>query len=179
MFPDRINYILENLEQEAEKYANISRETAIFLFTLVKLLKPQRILEIGTSNGYSSIWLSLGNPQAEIITIEKNPERTHKALNNFKQASITNIELRQGNALEIIPSFNKLFDFVFIDGTKAEYITYLQLLKTKLSNKAVIICDNAESHKEKIQTAKDYLKEQQITYTILPLGSGLLVIGKG
>ena len=175
---DQINELLAQLELEAEKYANVPRETAIVLYTLVKILKPEHILEIGTSNGYSTIWLATANLGAKLTTIEKSPERTSVAIANFKKADLPNVELRQGNAKEIIPSLKQDFDFVFIDAAKKEYHEYFQLVKNKLSKEAVIIFDNALSHKAKIEELHTLLQEQQINYTVLPIGKGILVIGK-
>src|SRR3990167_8169719 len=131
---------LEKFGKENHMF-NIPRETAEFLFKLLKKRNPKSILEIGTSDGYSTCWMGLACPKAKIKTIERDEEKIKLARNNFKE-----------------------FNFVFIDATKKEYVKYLEVLQDKLNKDAIIVADNINSHKIKDYSlkAKDMFKSKTL-----------------
>ena len=157
---------MEELLQELEQFGkenymfNISRKTGKFLNQLVKKHKPKNILEIGTSNGYSTIWLGLAAKEinAKITTIEITQEKINLAKQNFKKAGL-NIIIIQGNALQEIKKLKQKFDFVFIDGTKREYLAYLKLLVPKLNKQAIITAHNVVSLKNKLTDYLEFVKQ--------------------
>ncbi|MFM7796502.1 MAG: O-methyltransferase, partial [Candidatus Nitrosotenuis sp.] len=102
----------------------ITADTGIFYNSLIRATKTKRILEIGLSVGYSTIWFAEALPDnGKIISIEQNPDKIKRAKQNFVQAGVSKkIKIRQGNAKqvlqEMLSEFRKkrtLFDFVFID----------------------------------------------------------------
>ncbi len=133
---------------------NVPKSTAKLLYSFVLIKSPKNIIEIGTSNGYSTFWLSIAAEicNAKIDTIEVEKDRFKMAKDNLKKRN--NITLHLGKAENIIPNLNKTFDLVFIDAGKIGYINYIKLLETKLSHNALIIADNVISHRS---TTKDYL----------------------
>jgi len=163
---------LKQLEQFGKKnyMFNVSRETGEFLNQLVKKYKPKNILEIGTSNGYSTIWLGLAAKEvnAEITTIEKDKEKIKLAKQNFKKANL-DINIIQGDALEQIPKLNQKFDFVFIDALKKDYLKYLKSIN--LSKRAIITAHNVVSHKNKMLDYLDFVRNnyESRTYEELDL----------
>ena len=149
---------------------NISRETGEFLHNLIKQFKPQNILEVGTSNGYSTIWLaSAAKEFGKVTTIEIDENKIKLAKENFKKANLDNIHLVYGNALKIIPELNEEFDFVFLDAVKKDYLKYLKSIK--LSKGAIITAHNVVSHKNKMLDYLEFVKSnfESRTYKDLDL----------
>jgi caffeoyl-CoA O-methyltransferase len=115
-----------------------------FLEMISKMIQPEIILEIGTFTGYSAICLAKGlKPGGRLITIDLNDEITAFAGSYFKKAGLSSvIEQITGNALDIIPEINLLFDLVFIDGDKREYTEYYKAVIGKVKPGGFIIADN-------------------------------------
>ena len=113
-----------------------------------RLVKPQRILEIGTFTGYSAICLSRGLAEGgELHTIELREEDAATARKNFNLAGIADeIILHIGNALDIIPFLNETWDMVFIDADKVKYKEYYQLVLPNVRKGGLIIADNVLFH---------------------------------
>ena len=162
----------EKQKKSSESFWNIREQTAKFLYSFIKAKSPENILEIGTSNGYSTFWLSLAVEKSIVDTIEADEYRFKLAKENLK--SRKNIIQHFGLAEDIISKFNKKFDFVFIDAEKIKYQSYLKLLLDKLSDNAVIIADNIISHKESVTEYLDFLKQNPCFESfLLEIDSGL------
>lgn len=115
-----------------------------FLEMICSMIKPKRVLEVGTFTGYSAIAMAQGLSDGGLIyTIEINEEMEF-FINEFvaKAGLSDKIKLIIGNALEIIPSLDEEFDLVFIDADKEQYIDYYKLAKEKLKTGGFIIADN-------------------------------------
>lgn len=119
-----------------------------FLEIISKLVQPQRILEIGTMVGYSSICLAKGLAVDGVLhTIEMREADAAIAQANFEQAGLQErIQLHIGNALEIIPQLNETWDLVFIDADKTGYARYYELIKPRLRSGGLILADNVLFH---------------------------------
>lgn len=122
-----------------------------------KMIKPSRILEIGTFTGYSAICLAKGlQPNGLLYTIEKNDELKAIIEKNINGSGFRNcIELIIGEAIEKIPAIAEKFDLVFIDGDKSEYVQYLDIIFPKLKSGGFILADNV------LWSGKVYDKKQQ------------------
>lgn len=95
----------------------------------------RRALELGTSTGHSAIWIAwaLSKTGGKLITIEIDPDRHRRALENFKQAGLSEfIDARLGDAHELVPELEGTFDFVFVDADKEWYPNYFKMLYPKL-----------------------------------------------
>ncbi len=149
--------------RELEEYArthpvwNVPPTDGQFLRVLVESCKSKRALEIGSSNGYSTVWIGMGLEQTggELITLEIDHNRAQMCKENIRKAGlgkvVTSIE---GDALKTIPTLKGPFDFVFIDAWKPDYKKYLDMVMTKMPVGGVIAAHNA------IQSAnsmRDYL----------------------
>jgi len=153
---------------------NISENTAELLYMLVLMKNPKQILEIGTSNGYSTFWLSLAADKCDssVTSIEIDASRFNLAIENLKNRH--NIELINQKAEHAIPNLTDKFDFVFIDAGKINYIDYIKLLQNKLSNRAVIIADNVTSHSHTVEEYLSYVKSSvNFSSMTLPFEAGL------
>lgn len=125
-----------------------------FLEIISKLLQPQRILEIGTMVGYSTICLAKGlQPNGVLHTIELREEDAAVAQSNFTKAGLNHcIQLHVGNAQEIIPQLQETWDIVFIDADKVSYTKYYELVKPRLRSGGLIIADNVLFHGDVLQS---------------------------
>ena len=123
----------------------IKRDTENLLKFVLKMQNPKSILEIGCAVGYSAI-IMLENSDADIVTVEKMPERVEEAKKNIKYANLEDrakiIEGDAGEILEKLVNGNKKFDFIFMDAAKAQYITWLPTVKALLKDKGIIFSDN-------------------------------------
>ena len=151
---------------------NIEDKTAELLQFLIKIKSPKRILEIGTSNGFSAFCLSVAAYPIEIHTIESDEKRFEMAKENLKFR--TNIVQYLGTAETVLPKIDLEFDFVFIDAGKINYIDYIKLITGKLKNNALIVADNILSHKETTKEYRKFLQENPVFSTMtLDIESGL------
>ena len=123
----------------------IKRDTENLLKFILKMQNPKSILEIGCAVGYSAI-VMLENSDADIVTIEKMPERVEEAKKNIKHMNLENrakiIEGDAGQILESLVYENKKFDLIFMDAAKAQYITWLPMVKALLKDGGMIFSDN-------------------------------------
>ena len=179
------NSVMKELEKTQKEFWNIARETGVMLNMFIKMMNVKNALEIGTSNGYSGLWLSKALKQTggHLTTIEFYEKRQSIALENFKKCGVADIVRPiQGSACDIIRSFDddKKFDFVFIDANKREYVEYFHLVKPHLTDKALIVADNIISHAEKVQTFIDAIDaDNEFQYEIYELPGGILVAYRG
>jgi predicted O-methyltransferase YrrM len=115
-----------------------------FLEMISRMIRPQRILEIGTFTGYSAICLAQGLAEGGILhTIEAEAMYADMAIEFFSRAGLKEkIILHEGDALQIIPSLDESFDLVFIDAAKEHYCDYYDLVFDKLRKGGFILADN-------------------------------------
>ena len=124
----------------------ITADTGIFFSVLLKAIKARRILEVGTSAGFSTLWFAdaMGkNHRTRIITIEMNPQKVERALKNFKEAGVDKmIEIKQGIALDLLRKLKGKFDFVFLDADKENIIRYFDIVLPMVRIGGIIAADN-------------------------------------
>jgi predicted O-methyltransferase YrrM len=140
---------------------NVAPSEGEYLSNLVKKVKARRVLEIGTSNGYSGIWMALALRETggKLLTLDVDEGRRSLALKNFRATGLDDlIESRLGDALKILPTLDGPFELVFIDAWKPDYKKYLDLVLPKVSPGGVITAHNIDSHPE--ETA-DFLEAIQ------------------
>lgn len=127
---------------------NIPSTDGRFLYDMIIEKGYKRGLEIGTSNGYSTLWLGLAfrRTGGAIVTLEVEPRSAEEAMENFKRAGLDDIiETRICDALEEIPKIEGEFDFVFIDAWKPDYIEYFELLRDRIAPGGAITAHNVIS----------------------------------
>lgn len=149
----------EKFEQEnpyetpnPEKLLAIGRNTGIFYNILLKSKDAKKILEIGMSAGYSTIWFAEAISKktgGKIITIDQDKKKIERAKRNFEDAGLSDlIDIRHGDALEVLldikNEFNssEFFDFVFIDADKERYIQYFDVILPMVKPGGLIGADN-------------------------------------
>jgi len=148
-FTKKQEKILEDLERETHYKILMPRMISghlmgTFLQFISKMLHPKHILEIGTYTGYSAICLASGlHKNGKLHTIEINPELKEISTKYFKKANLTNkIDLHIGDAKHIIPTLDILFDLIFIDADKKNYLHYYELAIEKTNKGGHILIDN-------------------------------------
>ena len=177
--------VLAELEKTQKQFWNVPRKTGVLLNMFIKMMNAKSVLEVGTSNGYSGIWLAkaLKETGGKLTTIEYYDKRQSVAIENFKICGVDNIvRPLQGSACDVIESLDKSekFDFVFIDANKREYVKYFELVKPHLTPKAMIVADNIISHAEKVQTFIDAVDaDDEFQYEIIEVPGGILVAYRG
>ena len=138
---------IEEIRAEAKRnyIPIIKRDTENFLKFILKMQNPGSILEIGCAVGYSAA-VMLENSDADIVTVEKMPERVEEAKRNIKYADFeSRASILEGDAGEILKSLadkGEKFDFIFMDAAKAQYITWLPIVKKLLKESGMIFSDN-------------------------------------
>ena len=154
------------------------------------LLKPHRILEIGTYTGYSALCLAEGlSPGGKMVTIDINEELEKKVREHFAQSQ-DKIEYKIGNALDIIPTLNEIFDLVFIDADKSNYINYFDLVIDKVRPGGFILADNVlwsgkvlnknpdNDTKSIIAFNQKIQHDPRVENVLLPIRDGIMIIRK-
>lgn len=153
------NYIAEHSEPEPELLRKLTRETHLkvirprmitghfqgrVLSILSKIIRPENILEIGTYTGYSAICLAEGlQEKGTLHTIDLNEELTELQRRYFDKSGFGNkIVQHTGDALDIIPHLDVVFDLVFIDAEKTSYDDYFEMVLTKTKPGSAILSDN-------------------------------------
>lgn len=157
------------------------------------MINAENILEIGTFTGYSAICLAKGlKPGGKLITIEINDELTSFSHLYFCKAGVEpSITQLIGKAQDIVPGLNQMFDLVFIDGDKREYIEYYRVIIDKVKKGGFILADNVlwggkvlekeikDSQTKGIIEFNEMIKnEKNIKNVILPVRDGLMLIRK-
>lgn len=118
-------------------------ETLNFLLLTLAAVKPQRILEIGTAVGLSSVAMLYACPDARLTTMELEEERYLEAKGNFVEFGVSDrVNAYLGDAAEILAMMNGEFDFIFLDGPKAQYEKYLFDLKRLLKKGGILFADD-------------------------------------
>ena len=187
--------ICNTIEKEAiaDEVPIIRKEMGNLLKVLLQLVQPERILEVGTAVGYSSILMSENMPEnCKITTIENYDKRIPVARNNFKRAGKENvITLIEGDALEVLKTLEGPYDFIFMDAAKGQYINYLPDVKRVLRKGGLLISDNILQEGEIVESRyavtrrnrtihtriREYVYElthsEDFVTSIVPIGDGI------
>ena len=167
-----------------DKYWQIGLETGELLKSRIIENKFTKALEVGTSCGYSALWLIEALSKQEKATldcIESHKERNTLAKNNIALVCPTNVvcNVHLTHAPECFESFENLnYDFIFIDATKSQSIAIFTAIYPHLNTNGIVFVDNVLSHLEKMQPFIDYLKENNIDYKLHNIDAGLIEIVK-
>ena len=160
-----------------------SKKFGQLLFRLVKYYQPSTILELGTSLGITTSYLSLANPASKIITMEGAREIAEIAKRNFRQLNLSNIELVKGNFDDTLPDVlnrTSTIDFAFIDGNHRQIPTenYFHLLLPHLHNDSILVFDDIHWSKEMEQAWETIKRSPDVRCTIDLFFIGIVVFRK-
>ena len=199
------DYLNKNSEKEPEILSQLSKEThqkilqprmlsghiqGRFLSFISKIKSPEKILEIGTYTGYSTICLAEGlSKNGKIDTIDKNEELIKIQNKYFEKSGYRNkIIQHTGDALDILKNLNEKYDIIFIDADKENYINYFNQVSNKLSKNGIIISDNvlwsgkvldSKQKDEETSTLVEFNKiinqDKRFNSIILPIRDGISI----
>jgi len=144
---------LKWMRQNEGNLWNVNPDEGAFLRDLAERVHAKAGLEIGTSNGYSSIWIGMGLRQqgGHLLTLEIDEGRAKLAQANFHAAGLDSvITLKLGNALKEVPKLTGPYDFVFIDAWKQDYVKYLEMVIPIVSPGGVIVAHNVTDLREEL-----------------------------
>jgi predicted O-methyltransferase YrrM len=159
---------------------NLEPETAELLGVLVRATRARRALEVGTSNGHSTLWLA---DAAEAVgghveTLDIDPRRTEQARGNLERAGLAAIvECRTVSAAQALAEYaDEAWDFVFLDAERPEYPGYWPNLRRALAPGATLAIDNAISHESELRSFNRLLgDDDHLSTALVPIGAGLII----
>ncbi|MGM0501743.1 MAG: O-methyltransferase [Bacillota bacterium] len=201
-----IDYLRQSqpeIEQEIKKVGKEAREQGLpiiepevgnLLNLLVKISGAERILEVGAAVGYSTLWLAK-DFSGELITIELKEQEAVQAQDNFARLGYDNIDLKIGDALEVMPTLAGEFDLIFIDAAKGQYLNFLEQSLDLIKDGGLIVADDVlfkgmiaddRFYHPRYNTLTRRLKQYvervmnspQLDTTIIPLGDGVAISRK-
>jgi len=157
-------------------FLNITPETGRFLAILVRATQAARILEIGTSNGYSTIWLAwaASSTGGHVTTIERSAEKVAMARRNLQRAGVADrVTVREGVALDLLDGPGGSYDLIFLDADRPNYLSYLGRVVPLLRRGGLLVTDNVVSHANELREFLHAVQSDPVLETvILPLGNG-------
>jgi len=201
-------YVCEHTANESDLLKKINRETHLevlqprmlsghfqgrVLSMFSKMIRPDRILEIGTYTGYSAICLAEGlTPNGKLVTIDINEELASRVRGYFAESPYSHqIDYLIGDAMELIPALNEKWDIVFIDADKHNYINYYHLVFSMVKVGGYIIADNVlwsgkvidSSQQDKdTQLLREYNQlnheDNRVEEVLFPIRDGLMIARK-
>ncbi len=186
---------LQKIKEKAleEHIPIIMDDTLEVIQKILEKNKPNKILEIGTAVGYSAICFSeFLNENGKIDTIERDLGRVKQARENIKLTEVEDkINIYEGDAVEILPTLDEVYDIVFIDAAKGKYPFFLKEAMRMINKNGIIIADNVlykgyvmgdyNKHKQRtaVRNLREYIKEitenENIETEILEVGDGLAI----
>jgi predicted O-methyltransferase YrrM len=158
-----------------QRTRNIERASGHFLHLLALAMRAQAVLEIGSSNGASTIWLAAAVMEhgGQVTGTELIPERAEDANANLREAGLADFgQVLPGDARQTIQGLVGPFDLVFIDAEKDDYVAHVEAALPLLRPGGVVVADNVVSHD--LSAYQTYLRDHpQIETVTLPVGRGL------
>jgi predicted O-methyltransferase YrrM len=164
-----------------DRLRNVEPETAELLGVIARAARARRILEIGTSNGHSTLWLA---DAAEAVgghveTLDIDPRRTELALLNLRRAGLDElVRCRTVGAAQALAEYpDDAWDLVFLDAERPEYVGYWPNLRRTLAAGGTIAIDNAVSHSSELTELQRVLDaDEALTSALVGVGAGLILV---
>jgi predicted O-methyltransferase YrrM len=168
-------------EDRRERLRNVEPASARMLAVLIRAMKPREILELGTSNGYSTIWLAdaaraIG---ARLTSVEVDAGRAAQADQNLQRADLReHVELRLEDALETLANApESSWDLIFLDAERPAYPSYWPDLLRTLRPSGLLVVDNAISHEHELIEFRELVEhEDRVMDSLVPIGAGVLLV---
>ena len=163
-----------------ERLRNVEPDTAKVLAVLVEAVTAKRLLEVGTSNGYSTLWLadaarSIGG---KVVSVDLDPTRTAEAREHLSNVQLKDhVELRTEDAAVTLSNLADVsLDMVFLDGERTAYCGYWPDLLRSLRPGGLLAVDNVLSHADEVHELRELVKGEDVaSEAVVPVGAGLLL----
>lgn len=167
----------------ARRMMNITRDTGEFLLLIARAIEARRILEIGTSNGYSTLWLAFAVQQlsGSVTTVDKSQYKADMARENFERVSLVPwIKQYVGDAGDFLKQqADNSFGLIFLDSERAQYVNWWNDLQRVMALGGLMIVDNAVSHASEMKPFADLVQATPGYLTsLVPVGNGELLVLK-
>jgi predicted O-methyltransferase YrrM len=167
-----------------DRLRNVEPDTAELLGVLVRAARARRVLEVGTSNGHSTLWLGDGAESVggHVETLDIDPRRTQLALANLERAGLAGVvDCRTVGAAQALAEYpDAAWDLIFLDAERDEYTGYWPNLRRTLAPRGLIAVDNAVSHgSELMEFDRILAADPRLTTALVPVGAGLLLAVDG
>ncbi len=191
---DKLAAVLQELEAFGEandaremdrsrRMLNITRDTGEFLLLLARAVEARRVLEIGTSNGYSTLWLAdaVRPLNGVVMTVDRSPFKAEMARENFRRAGLESwIKSHLGDATDFLKQLpDGAFGLIFLDSDRHQYVGWWSDLQRVLALGGLMVVDNAVSHAGEME---DFVRLVQHTpgylTSLAPIGNGELLVLK-
>ncbi|HEX8602947.1 MAG TPA: class I SAM-dependent methyltransferase [Pseudoduganella sp.] len=171
----------------AQRMLNITRDTGEFLAVLVRATRARDILEIGTSNGYSTLWLAdavgtaAGTDGGVVTTVELQAAKYAMALENFARAGLRDrIDALNADAGEVLRvAGDAAYDFIFLDSDRAQYEAWWPEIRRVLRPRGLLVVDNAVSHAHEMESFVQAVKDDGFHCSLVPVGKGEFLATRG
>jgi predicted O-methyltransferase YrrM len=164
------------------RFRSVEPETAELLGILIRAAAATRILELGTSNGYSTLWLADAAEATggSVTSVEIDPERTRMAAAHLERAGLR-ADLRTDDADAVLrASADGAWDFIFLDAERPAYAGYWPDLLRSLRPGGLLAIDNVISHAGEVAAVTELIEaEPGVTTTSVPIGAGLRLVVRG
>jgi predicted O-methyltransferase YrrM len=166
-----------------ERVRNVEPESAQMLAVLVRALRPRNMLELGTSNGYSTIWLAdaARAVAGRLTSVEIDPGRHARSEENLQQAGLSeHVELRLEDAHATLTGApDDAWDLIFLDAERPAYTSYWPELMRTLCPHGLLVVDNIISHEHELIEFRALVeRERQVMDALVPIGAGMLLVVK-
>lgn len=164
-----------------QRYRNIEAESAQLLSQFIRMQQAKTILEIGTSTGYSTLWLAEAAQatDGQVITLEIDATRSAEAKRHVTELELSEVvSFWVGDAADYLKEAQETYDFILLDAERNAYENYWPDLKRLIKPKGgVLIIDNVISHAAEVKPLLSLIKKDStFMSTILPVGAGLCVV---
>jgi len=156
---------------------SVPREAGAFMHALILATGAKRAVEIGTSYGYSGLWIAsaLAENGGRLITIDRDPRKSGASRGAFESAGLLDrIELRTGAAADVLATIEGSFDFVLNDADKENCKRYVELIAGKLTDRAIVLTDNTLTHPEQLSDLLAWIRgRSDFCSAHVPVGNGM------
>ena len=164
-----------------QRYRNVEPESALFLAMQIHIQQSKEILEIGTSTGYSTLWLAHAAQQTQgrVTTLEIDPARTAQAQHHAQELGLDDvIDFWVGDAEKYLAKVTQQYDFIFLDAERDAYVGYWAFLQKMLNPcGGVLIVDNVISHAAQVKCFIELIEnDPRFISMTLPIGAGLYMV---
>jgi len=169
-------------QERSQRMLNITHDTGVFLAVLIKAARCQRILEVGTSNGYSTLWLAdaVGDG-GSVTTIDQAPHKVEMAARNFQRAGLGSriTQIAEEAGAFMATRADREYDFIFLDSERTQYVAWWSVLQRILAPGCLIVVDNAISHAHQMEEFnRTVAASAGYLSSLVPVGNGELMILK-
>jgi predicted O-methyltransferase YrrM len=166
-----------NITDRPRRMLNITRDTGAFLSVLIRATNAQHVLEIGTSNGYSTLWLADASNAigGKVTTVEFSEYKFNLAAQNFNRSNLSStIKQIQGDAGNVLSEAeNNSYDLIFLDSERSEYLSWWPDLKRVIRPGGLLVVDNAISHSHEMAPFISLVEsDQDFVTSLVPVGKG-------